>query len=261
MKSILLKFSGDAPIYFINTESKMYKPNTVFSVEAQVDGYVVPQISCLSGVSTFISVILPALREGGTDNVLDLCQEMFSSIARFNRDKIESIKITDQIELGVLSMKTEAFDLFDPQHFSVNIGAFGIYDLLSDYSDTSLSEVYRFLCKLKAETKITETNHKQTIYLSHPPRKSGIFRTYQYFRTLENVDENWQPPVNWTSPMPFQLDIDERLKWEVRLHEIFDGGYVSRFSLSTPDAFADFVRKILETDVLFFKVDLKNNNR
>jgi hypothetical protein len=259
IKNILLRFGAENPIYFINTESNMYKlkPNSTLSVEAQTGGYVEPRVQRFSGVATFISIILPLLYEKTKkDNLINSCREIFSSFAQFQLDKINKIKEENE---GILSMKNgESSSLFDPQHFSLNIGTFGIYDLVSEFGVPLPEEIYLFLNQLKGEINITKSKFKLDIRLSYPPRKSGIYRTYAYIKTSRSVDKGWSPPNNWVSVLP-ELGIDERLEWEAKLHEIFDGGYVSRFTLGSNDDFIKFMDSVIDTNISFFKINLRKD--
>ncbi len=256
IKNIMLRFGENSPIYFINTESKLYRPNATFSVEIQAQGYVKPQSLNFSGISSFISVILPALKQD-EEHTLNLCKEMFSSIAKFDQQKRnESVsKIEDEIEAGILSMKGESFSLYDPQCFALNIGAFGLFDLLSNSKSPEPTDIYRFLCKLKGEVKMAETECKQDFHLSLPARRSKIFRAYQYFRTGEAPDKDWSAPVDSVYALLSQLDMHDRIKWEARMHEVLDGGYVSRFNISDTNELPGLVDEVLKSDILLFGVN------
>ncbi len=257
--NIMLRFGENSPIYFINTESKLYRPNITFSVETQAEGYVKPQSLDFSGISSFISVILPALQKD-EEHTLDLCKDMFSSIAQFDQQKRNEIvsKTEDEIETGILSMKGESLSLYDPQNFSLNVGAFGVVDLLSDSGNPKPADVYRFLCKLKGEIKIAETQFPQDIHLSMAGRRSRIHRAYQYFRTGEAPSRDLSDSVDSVCSLLSELDLHERIKWEARLHEVLDGGYVSRFGLGNTDDFASLIDNVLKSDVLLFKIDSTN---
>lgn len=263
IEEIILKFGENNPIYFINMESNLYrfKPNIVLSVEAQVGGYARPEEQYLSGVSTFFSVFLPFLYEGKRENdVLSSFQKILCSMAQYEQEKIERLRRKSE---GILSMKIgKSSSLFDPKYFSLNVGAFGVYDLVSKFGNVSPEEIYRFLSRLKAEVEIVRTNSNIDIRLSHTPRRSGIYRTYQYFMTSRPVGEGWSPPEDWIYVLPSKIetDIEKRISWESRLHGIFDGGYVSRFTLSDEDNLTKFIERVLETDILFFKINLRKNS-
>ncbi len=257
--NIMSRFGENSPIYFINTESKLYRPNATFSVETQAEGYVKPQSLNFSGISSFISVILPALKSD-EEHTLNLCKEMFSSIVQFDQQKRnESVsKMEDEIETGILSMKGGSLSLYDPQYFALNIGAFGIADLLSDSGHLKPADVYRFLCKLKGEIKIAETQCTQDIHLSMPGRRSKVYRAYQYFKTGEAPSKDLSGSVDYVCTLLSQLDMGERIKWEARMHEVLDGGYVSRFVINRTDDFAYLIDDVLKSDILLFKIDSTN---
>ncbi len=89
-------------------------------------------------------------------------------------------------------------------------------------------------------------------------RRSRIHRAYQYFRTGEAPSRDLSDSVDSVCSLLSELDLHERIKWEARLHEVLDGGYVSRFGLGNTDDFASLIDNVLKSDVLLFKIDSTN---
>jgi len=91
-----------------------------------------------------------------------------------------------------------------------------------------------------------------------PGKKSKVYRAYQYFKTGQVPSNDLSDSDDNVYTLLSQLDMQERIKWETQMHEVLDGGYVSRFDINNSDDFTYLIDNILKSDILLFKIDTTN---
>lgn len=254
LKSILKR---DNPIYFVNMNSERCKicPNLVPTAEEQFwspkEKSRSSKMQVISGISTLISIILPRVK--------DDCElsQMVSNFITYEYEKRKRILDKAQEVLSSMGMSCANEDREMLEHFSLNIGVFGAREKLSPDSNTD--EIYQYLNNLKGKIDVIKANLNEPLDIRYsiPPKKSRIYERYYYLKNGKSPEKGWTPPKEWMLMLNEFSNISERIRWEELFSKLFDGGYVPSFTLSE-DEFKDYLVKILNTDIVCFKITLKD---
>jgi hypothetical protein len=193
-------------------------------------------------------------------DLFDHLQQIIENIVKF--DKWKSGKIKTEMSQGqreILSPSADDGPMYDPNKQPTNIGVYGLYDYVvtKEGKENLPTAMYDFLYQLRGRIDLVNARLSANAKLSHPGRRSKIHRFHKFIVDKSNPSSDWKPLNYWSEAFPVEMDRDEKISWESKLHQIFNGGCISRIYAQESDIESNLItiiENVLRSEIILFKL-------